>query len=192
MQIHRQTYIDFTCGRIDSFYASAYASFLMYATNVLGSDYSFLAEDCVQDAIFEAYKHRADFKDEAKLKSFLYRCIHNKAISLLRKRHSFSNYLNHQEVFEDNVYINNSIIEQETMDILFNAIEHLPADLKIVFEMSFENSMKNQEIADALGITTHAVKKRKAKLISSLRNMLSKEELLVLMFFLNTDYVYNS
>lgn len=182
MQISQQTYNDFISGRIDSFYANAYASLLMYATRTLGDDLSFLAEDCVQDAVFEAYQNRRSFDNNAKLKSYLYRCVHNRAVSFLRKSNSHSTYAFIQKQNDENICFNNSILKQETFDLLYDAIERLPEVLKIIFEMSFEQGLKNQEISDKLGISIHAVKKRKARLISSLREMLTGDTLLLLFY----------
>jgi len=46
---------------LDAFYAETYAGLLLFAARKLGSDYAFLAEDCVQDAIFSTYQKRSDF-----------------------------------------------------------------------------------------------------------------------------------
>lgn len=184
MQISQQTYNDFISGRIDSFYATAYAPLLMYAVRTLGNEFSFLAEDCVQDAVFEAYQHRDSFDSKTKLKSYIYRCVHNNAISLLRKSYSHSNYLNQKQNDEEVFSFENNIIEQEVIDLLYTAIESLPQDLRTIFEMSFEKGMKNQEIADALHLSLAAVKKRKAKMLEILRGKVSDKVFMLLFLFL--------
>lgn len=186
MLISQQTYNDFVSGRIESFYATAYTPLLMYVMRTLGSDFSFLAEDCVQDAVFQAYQHRDSFDNNTKLKAYLYRCVHNNAVTLLRKSNSHSNYLASMEKENGEELINAGIIEQETMDILYDAIERLPQELRAVFEMGFEQGMRNNEIADALGVSVATVKKRKAKLIHSLREMLTTETMLIVWAFLHT------
>lgn len=184
MQISQQTYKDFISGRIDSFYATAYAPLLMYAIRTLGDGFSFLAEDCVQDAVFEAYQHRSDFDSNTKFKSYLYRCVHNNAITLIRKSHSHSKYLNHKKNDDKELSFEHNIIEQEVIDMLYSAIESLPEELRTIFEMSFEQGMKNQEIADALQLSLPAVKKRKAKMLEILREKVSDKTLMLLFLFI--------
>lgn len=61
------------------------------------------------------------------------------------------------------------LIVHETLDRLYDAIDHLPQKYRLIVELSFEKGLKNQEIADVLGLSLFAVKKRKAKLIELLR-----------------------
>ena len=58
MQLTDAIISDFKAGRLDAFYAEAYAPLLTYAARLLGGQYALLAEDCVQDAIFTSYQHR--------------------------------------------------------------------------------------------------------------------------------------
>ncbi|MDE7475007.1 MAG: sigma-70 family RNA polymerase sigma factor, partial [Duncaniella sp.] len=63
-------------------------------------------------------------------------------------------------------------IEQETMDIFFAAIDALPVRYREIVELSFEQGLKNEEVAGLLGITEVAVRKRKIRLIELLREKL--------------------
>ena len=47
---------DFKKGKLESFYQQVYGKLLLYASRQLGQHYSFLAEDCVQDAVCKAYQ----------------------------------------------------------------------------------------------------------------------------------------
>lgn len=167
MQITEQTLKDFQSGRIGAFYEEVYPSLITYAARLLKEDFSFLSEDCVQDAVFIAYKRRMEFISPVIFKSFLYTCVHNNAVSLLRKNNSHDNYMKR---FHENIYdIENTIIEQETLDMLYEAIEKLPTDMHRVFELCFEKGLKNAEAASILGISESMLKKRKKKMISLLR-----------------------
>ena len=46
----------FQKGDMESFYLDVYPSLLRYATRVLGEDQAFMAEDCVQEAVFKVYE----------------------------------------------------------------------------------------------------------------------------------------
>ena len=74
------------------------------------------------------------------------------------------NYLN-----ETDTNLVNSIIEQETLDLLYEAIDRLPKDLRIIFDLCYEQGKKNAEAAQVLGISESMVKKRKVKMLQMLR-----------------------
>ena len=148
---------------------------LIYAGRHLGKDYAFLAEDCVQDAIYQTYLHKDSLTSTFAFKSFLYSCIYNATISLLRRQAAKENYLSAYTKDEENENFLNSLIEQETLDMLWNAIGQLPKKFQELFELSFEQGMKNAEIANLLNISESAVKKRKAQFITLLRQHFSQK-----------------
>lgn len=170
--------VRFKAGDIDSFYTELYPSLLTYASRFLGVNYSFLAEDCVQDAVFAAYGQRQEFLTSGQFKAFLYSCVRNNAVTILRKNQSHDNYMSQRH--EEDYNLDNAIIEQETLDLLFAAIEGLPDDLRRIFELSYEKGLKNAEVAELLGVSESMVKKRKMKMIARLREALGGEAALQL------------
>ena len=174
MTISEKSFRDFKSGRVYGFYKEVYPSLLMYAVRCLGDSHSYLAEDFVQESIFKAYTKNEDFDTAGQLKSFLYVCIHNQAVSLHRKYQSQQSYLHEQDYFAED--INRSIIEQETIDLLYEAISKLPEDMRQLFVLSFEQGLKNAEVGTQMGISESAVKKKKAKMIQLLRDHLQGNE----------------
>ena len=79
-------------------------------------------------------------------------------------------------------------IELETRTRLYNAISSLPDDLRQVFNLSFEQGLRNPQIASMLGVAEITIKKRKAKLISRLRAMLGEEDRMLLLIALGALY----
>lgn len=180
MQVRETVYNDFVHGRIDRLYQEDYASMKAFAARCLTDDYALMAEDCVQEAIVKAYHTRHTFKSPSQLKSFLYTCIHNECISLLRKTNSRANYIAQQDTLDDSLAA--SIIEQETLDLLHEAISQLPERYRQVFMLSYEQALSNAEVAQQLGITIDGLTKRKAKMISLLRKKLKGNEYILLLF----------
>ena len=167
-----QVFQEFKAGRIERFYQEAYAKLLVYASRILGGDYAFLAENCVQDAVCKAYEQRETFNSSIAFKAFFYTCIHNMTIDILRKNRAQANYLAQQEV-ETNFL--NGIIEQETLNLLHDAIRRLPEKYRRIFELHFEEGLKNAEIAQRLGVTESAIKKQKAQMLELLRKDLKQK-----------------
>ncbi|MDD3200601.1 MAG: sigma-70 family RNA polymerase sigma factor [Bacteroidales bacterium] len=151
-------------------YREYYPALVSYAIRLLGESQSYLAEDCVQESIYKTYLAKDRISDEASLKSYLYTSIRNRAISYIRKSGSKNNYLRQIELTQQD--ITNSIIEQETLRKLFVAIDKLPEKYRQIFEMSFEQGLKTAQIAQQLGISESTIKKRKSKMIKTLRNEL--------------------
>lgn len=179
MDISTKILTDFKEGRIQGFYNDVYPSLLTYAARCLGSDYGFMAEDCVQESVYKAFCKSADFGTPFQLKSYLYVCVHNYAMSILRKHNSRARYLSERNDTIDD--ISGSIIYQETLDLLYSALKSLPADLYKVFEMSYEQGMKNAEVAERMGLSESSIKKKKMQLIRLLREQFAKDERMLLL-----------
>lgn len=181
MNITGQLLEDFKAGHIDEFYTVVYPSLLLFVGRILGPRNAFLAEDCVQEAIYKTYGQRHLFTDVAQLRAYLYSSAHNQAVSLLRKDSSQANYVSQKDVgIED---LSTSIIRQETLDRLAAAIQTLPQELQDVFHLSFEEGLKNQEVAEQLGISESGVKKRKMKMIAILRDYFRDDVLALILLY---------
>ncbi|MBP5277925.1 MAG: sigma-70 family RNA polymerase sigma factor [Prevotella sp.] len=195
MNINESVMHDFRNGDLESLYTEIYPSLLRYAVRVLGENHAFMAEDCVQESIFKLYQSRKEFDSPLQMKSFLFTCVHNEIVNLFRKDTRHTNYLNHKkqimggngepEWVEDD-FISQYVL-QETLDRLYAFIDALPEPLHQFFELSFEKGMKNKEIAELLKLSPETIKKRKAKLVSTLRDHF-KDDLLVL-FIIHSSFL---
>ena len=157
-------------GNIQPFYDRMYPELLLYTSRLLGDDFAFLAEDCVQDAVFQTYRRHAEFRSPLQWKVFLYTCVRNGAFSRLRRSRAQRNYLAQIDSREEDFSVN--IVEQETLSLLYEAIESLPEKYRQIFDLSFEQGLRNAEVARQLQIAEITVKKHKARLISLLRERL--------------------
>lgn len=180
MQISEQIYEDFKRGHIDSLYREGYASMKAFAARYLTDNYAMMAEDCVQDAIEQAFLTRTSFISPSQIKAFLYTCIRNNCVSLLRKTTSRANYISQQEISEEE-HLSAAIIEQETLDLLYQAVNALPDKYRQVFELGYEQGLSYKEAAQQLGITIDGYNKRKSKMISLLRERFKGNEQLLLL-----------
>ncbi|MCH5214053.1 MAG: sigma-70 family RNA polymerase sigma factor [Muribaculaceae bacterium] len=185
MTLSESIFEDFQRGKIESFYTYIYPDLLVYATNLLRGDSAIRAEDCVQDAVEVSYVRRMEFVSGRQWMSFIITCIRNRAISILRHEDAQNKYLTHLEMeltnFKDAYH---DYIELETKSRLYNAIASLPEDLKQIFNLSFEQGLRNPQIAAQLGVAEITVKKRKAKLINRLRILLNDDNSTLMLFFL--------
>ena len=107
------------------------------------------------------------------MKSFLYTSVKNEIISLYRKGKAQERY---SSQLENEAFFANTVIDQETQLLLFNAIHSLPDRERQIFELSFIEGLKNIEIAEQLGVSDSTVKKAKAKALEILREKLDNKE----------------
>lgn len=171
---------DFRQGRLESLYRRMYPGLLLYAVKHAGERHDFLAEDCVQDAIFNAWKRREAFDSIYALKSFLYISIRNEIVSLQRRERAQERYV---AQLEGEAFFEETVIDSETQGILYNAIRSLPEKERRIFEMSFIEGLKNVEIAEQLGVSDSTVKKTKARALDILRGKLDRK---IFLFFFST------
>lgn len=121
----------------------------------------YVVEDMVQEVFVTLWGSREKFDHTSAVKSFLYTSIKNKCL----------NHLKHEKVkrkhedalvyqLESDQYFSSSVIEEEVFDRLLTEIRNLPAAAQEIMILAL-NGMKNQEIADELGITINTVKTQK-------------------------------
>ena len=164
---------NFCRGKIDDFYTYLYPDILVYATSLLRGEHAINAEDYVQYAVEASYRRRDEFVSAGQWKAFMITCIRNRVISMKRHRDAHDNYLasvGDEMVFSEDVL--HDYIEVETRTRLYNAIAMLPEELRQVFNLSFEEGLRNPEIARRLGVAEITVKKRKSRLIENLRRIM--------------------
>ncbi|WP_036878080.1 RNA polymerase sigma factor [Xylanibacter oryzae] len=174
MNISQQVFDDFKENNLDSLYREAWPSLMSYAARILGKKYAMMTEDCVQESILTVYHSLPTLVSPSQLKAFLFTCLHNKCVSVLRKGNTQNKYLNQLETIEPEV--STAIIEQETIDMLLNAINELPDKYRQIFELNFQQGLKNAEAAAMLDISIDNFNKRKSKMISLLRNRFGGDE----------------
>lgn len=170
-ELTERAYRRFIDGDVGFFYSYIYPDMILYASSCLPGQLSIMSEDCVQNAVEKAYHRRHDFISASQWKAFLITCIRNKAISYLRNSTAAERYQEfvaslddlHEDILLD-------YIRQETLQRLYAVIDTLPQEMRHLLEMSFEEGLKNSEIAQRLGVAEITVKKRKARLIAMLRS----------------------
>mgnify|MGYP005905402915 CR=1 FL=1 len=143
-----------------------------------------LAADLAQEAFMRVFERREEIISVEYGKAFLYTVA----------RHLYWNHCKHQRVKEnyfaqldegnvDDYDFLQEVTRQETMRMLYVAIDQLPPQTRNVILLNLEGKT-NPEVAEELGISVNTVKCLKKSAYETLRGLLSKNYLVILLFLL--------
>jgi RNA polymerase sigma-70 factor (ECF subfamily) len=158
------------------FYNHFYTPLYYFARKIL--DDPVIAEDVIADSFLKLWQKHEQFDSKDHIKNFLYLTTKNACLNLLEhERHTRKLAAALPGAISENDFALNQIIRAELYWSIYNAVEHLPPECSRIFKMSFLEDMKNQEIADKLGLSIKTVKNQKARAIHLLRKKLSGPQL---------------
>jgi RNA polymerase sigma-70 factor (ECF subfamily) len=140
----------------EKYYKEHYKGFFLVAVNYLKDPGR--AEEVVNDVFLRLWQSPDTLQIESSLKSYIYRAVINRSLNELSKN---KRDLRHQKELthrpEETVEIK-GIEDNELKISLYKAIDQLPDQCRKVFQMSRFEELKQQEIADRLGISIKTVK----------------------------------
>jgi RNA polymerase sigma-70 factor (family 1) len=136
-----------------------------------------MAEDTVHDVFLKIWTQKEMLPEILNLNAYLYRMAHNHAYNGLRKmakeivvmaelEKSGSGYENHDP--------NETLVRKEVRQFIHDAVNELTPQQKEVFKMSKELGLKQEEIAQRLGISVLTVKKHHAEAMNYLRKAIAQ------------------
>jgi RNA polymerase sigma-70 factor (ECF subfamily) len=146
------------------------------------------AEDLTQETFVKVHKGLENFKGESQLSTWIYRIATNTALDRMRSpsfqlaaQFSLSEIPDETEITdkvisveEEKPPVEKQLIKEEMNDCIRGYIEKLPETYRAVLVMSEYEGLKNNEVAEILGITLDTVKIRlhraKVKLKEELEN----------------------
>jgi len=143
------------------------------------------AEDAVQNAFVKAFQQLADFRGESRFYTWLVRITFNEAVMNIRRR-SRHNQVSIDEPKETDESCDPLEIEDggpnpeqhytqhELRQILATAIKELKPAYRAVFQLRDVDGLSTEETAQALALTSSAVKTRLKRARLELRNSLDK------------------
>jgi RNA polymerase sigma-70 factor (ECF subfamily) len=145
------------------------------------------AEDALQDAYLEAYRHMSDFRGDAQLSTWLTRIVVNQSLMRLRRQRRerviipFGARDKAQEREEIDVpddkaeSPSNAAMRAEFRRLLEDRIDQLPVAFRTVFVMREVEDMTVEETAECLGIPPATVRTRLFRARALLREALARD-----------------
>lgn len=125
------------------------------------------AEDIVQQAFTDVWEKNTQGIMINNLKSYLYRTVHNRSITLIAASPVLTATDNLSE--EVDMICEEDINTAERDARLWEAIDSLPPSRRRIFLLSKRDGLKYQQIADQLKISVKTVENQMGKALKSLR-----------------------
>ena len=162
----------------------------LYSTRLLNFSLMYLnskeeAEEVVQDAFFKIWQNRHKLDEKYSLNGYVFRITKNLVLNKLRKRiHEPSGYVSIGNCSIHHNKTENDIFFHEMEQLLEEAIEALPPRRQLIFKLSRQKGLSNQEIANHLDISVNTVEGQIRKAIKYLRSYIKFVSLTVVLIFL--------
>ncbi|NCD71178.1 RNA polymerase sigma-70 factor [Mucilaginibacter agri] len=166
-------YLDKDGQDLDSVYLTHYAALHQYAYTMLNDGH--MAEEMVHQVFLKLMERSEPLNIHTSVKAYLYRSVNNECL----------NYIKHQKVKQSHqTYTMNTMNHQtenpagklqykELEQHLRKAINDLPEQCRIIFQMSRFEELKYSEIAAELGIAVKTVENQMSKALKRLRLQLA-------------------
>jgi RNA polymerase sigma factor (sigma-70 family) len=137
------------------------------------------AEDAAQEIFIEVFRSVKNFREDAKLSTWLYRIAVNRSLDLVRSGKRKGKIVQIDGEVEGKLTGEHAFIhpgaaleEKEKSRLLYEAIDALPENQKAAFTLSRIEGMTQKEVAEALEIKEGAVESLLQRAKQNLRKML--------------------
>ena len=170
---------------VETFFKRHYGELCYFASRMIVDRDE--AEDLVQDVFLKFFKAKARFENEDAAKGYLYLSVRNACLN--RKRHEkvhdrYVESMAGEEALDPPAI--ESMIRSEVLGRVHKAIRELPPGCRTVLELSYFESLRNDEVAERLGVSVNTVKTQKARAIQLLRLKLDPSAFLCLLLLLDS------
>lgn len=162
-------------------YEKYYNELFYFAQKLFYGNHEISPFDAVQDLFLKIWESERQFESLEILKSYLYLSIRNRWKNFLEHAESVKKYTDSQDSHPTDDYILASMIESETLALLYHHLNSLPSACAQIVKLSLQG-LSHQEIAEKMDISIHTVYSQKQKAIHILRNLLPRDMLHLFVF----------
>lgn len=137
------------------------------------------AEDAVQETFMALWKYRANLEIQ-NLGGYLNRSVRNAALKAYKERKIDAAFFERLAKASNELLSADPLIYKELQNKLVALIKALPEDQQLIYNLSREQKMTNQQIADHMQISIKTVEKKMTLSLKYLRSELMKAMLVIL------------
>jgi RNA polymerase sigma-70 factor, ECF subfamily len=136
-----------------------------------------MAEDAVQEALVEIWKHLPTLRDPTRLKSWMMRIVVNEVNQQLRMKRVPSIPIDAADIPCDDDPMENRVISAERRRLIQEALSGLPREQREAVVLRFYSDLSVPEIAAATGAPEGTIKSRLSRALAHLNKALRNEGL---------------
>jgi len=138
-----------------------------YANSILYD--SILSEDLVQEVFLKLWEKRDKLQIQNSLKEYLFRSVRNRCINSIRNQKLVEVYQNENTSAGDEEHdVSLMDNKEDNIQLLYHAIENLTPKRKQILQYGLFG-LKNQEIAEIMGVSVNTLKTQKSHAYRKLR-----------------------
>lgn len=174
-----------------SFFRSHYGRLLAYCQLFVKDQ--MLAEDLVQETFIHFWEKRSSLDSGRQMESLLFISLRNRCFNFLRDQNTTSKKLKEYKESTRTLqsisqidYLNEegATLEEQLIQELDAAIDHLPLRCRDVFRLAKLEGLKNREVAEKLGISVKAVERQLSIAKCKIETHMKRNHSFQLLFFL--------
>lgn len=156
-------------GYFEQVYSDYFQPLYLYARSLVKSDD--IAKGVVSDVFFNLWKSNSDLKKIKEIKSYLFRSVKNQVVrTLSHDPRNFDSIDTENYVKQiEQISPEEVLLEKELVDIIDKAVENLPEQCRLIFDMAKNKQMSYKEIAEELEISQSTIKTQVARAIAVLK-----------------------
>jgi RNA polymerase sigma-70 factor (ECF subfamily) len=149
------------------------------------------AEEIVQSAFLSVWEKRASIDIKTSLKSYLYTMVRNTSLNVIKHEKIKQKYVGEALAVEERSHdgVAQAVISSELETKIFEAMDVLPEQCRLVFKLSRFEELKYAEIAEQLNISVKTVENHMGKALRIMRDQLKEYLPLLIAFLMCKEYL---
>jgi len=156
------------------FFDHYFTRLIQFAITIVKS--KLLAEEIVLDVFLKLWEHRRTLDKINNIETYLFISVRNTALNTLRKEQKFHFDMledSHVQLADYRQIAESTLIENEMLQALNQAVIQLPAKCKIVFKLIREDGLNRNEVAQILSISAKTVDNQVAIAVKKIAKQLN-------------------
>ena len=132
----------------------------LYAYSLKFTKSKVSAEEIVQEVFIKIWENKARLNPELSFRAYLYKITQNQVFDYLKKAANDITFRKAMIRWVDSYAdrVEDGVIMAEYEEVVRQAVEQLPPQRKLIFQLSRDHYMSHEEIATQLGISKNTVK----------------------------------
>lgn len=160
---------------VDTYWNILYSQALVYLKD------AHHAQDIVQDIFLQLWQNRRKLSSIDNPEGYLFIATRNRIIDSFRKKITYAISEDmEQGIAEMSPQPDNLLNKKQLESLIHIAVDNLPPQQRRVFELSRQQGLKHEEIAEKLGIARETVKVHMVKALAFIRKFVSSQLILLI------------